>query len=86
MEGPLSKSLGSSRGIQSQSIYVMLLQQVTQSDVEDLDEVVVSWDEEASDLPEDWKAVVGSCLDPGPNRRIRLSELVGFWENAKCKK
>jgi hypothetical protein len=64
----------------------MLLQQVTQSEVEDLDEVVVYWNEEASDIPEDWKVVVGSCLDPDPNRRIRLSELVGFWGNAKCKK
>ncbi|PMD26774.1 hypothetical protein NA56DRAFT_667929 [Hyaloscypha hepaticicola] len=44
---------------------------------------VVYWDEEASDIPEDWKVIVGSCLYPDPNRRIRLPELVGFWENAK---
>ena len=64
----------------------MLLQQVTQSEVEDLDEVVVYWDEEARAIPEDWKAVVSSSLDTDPNRRIGLSELVRFWENAKCNK
>lgn len=63
----------------------MLLQQVTQSEVENLHEVNIYWDEEASDIPEDWKAVVSSCLDPDPNR-IRLPGLVGLWENAKCKK
>jgi hypothetical protein len=31
---------------------------VTQSKVEDLDEVVVYWDEEASDIPEDSKVVM----------------------------
>ena len=35
----------------------MLLQQVTQSKVEDLDKVVVYWDEEASDILEDSKVV-----------------------------
>lgn len=59
----------------------MLLQQVAQSEVEDLDEVIVSWNEEASDIPEGWKVVVGSCLEPDPNRRIRLSELVEFWKS-----
>jgi serine/threonine protein kinase len=57
----------------------MLLQQVAQSEVEDLDEVVLYWNEEASDIPDDWKVVISSCLDPDPNRRIRLSELVRFW-------
>jgi hypothetical protein len=65
---------------------LMLLQQVTQSEVEDLGEVVVYWDGEASDILEDWKAVVSSCLDTYPNRRIRLSELVRVWGNAKCNK
>jgi hypothetical protein len=64
----------------------MLLQQVTQSEVEDLDEVVLYWDEEESDIPEDRTVVVSSCLDPDPNRRIRLSELVEFWGKAKSKK
>lgn len=31
----------------------MLLQQVTQSEAEGLDEVVVYWNEEASDIPEE---------------------------------
>jgi hypothetical protein len=61
----------------------MLLQQVTQSDVEDLNQVTVYWDKKASDIPEDWKVVIGSCLDPDPNRRIGLSELVRFWGNAR---
>lgn len=29
----------------------MLLQEVTQSDIEDLEEVVVTWNEEANDTP-----------------------------------
>jgi hypothetical protein len=59
---------------------------VTQSEVEDLDEVVVYWNEEASDIPEDWKTVVDSCLDSDPNRRIGLPELESFWRNEKCRK
>lgn len=61
----------------------MLLQEVTQSDVEDLEEVVVTWNEEADDIPDSWTTVVGRWLDPDPNQRIRLSELVKFWQSAK---
>lgn len=61
----------------------MLLQEVTQSDIEDLEEVVVTWNEEANDIPSSWKTAVDRCLDPDPNKRIRLSELVRFWESAK---
>lgn len=61
----------------------MLLGQVPQSRLEDADEVVVSWSEGAKDIPEDWQAIVSRCLDPDPNKRIGLLELVGFWEAAK---
>lgn len=49
---------------------VLLLEQVTQSEVEDLDEVVVSWSDMVKDIPEDWKGVVSHCLDPDTNERI----------------
>jgi len=64
----------------------MLLQQVAQSEVEDLDEVVVYWSENARDIPDDWKAVVDRCLDPDPNKRIGLMDLLNFWEkvNSMC--
>ena len=61
----------------------MLLEQVPQSRVEDADEVVVSWSVHAMDIPEHWKAVVSRCLDPDPNKRIRLSGLVDFWKVVK---
>ncbi len=85
LEGPLSKALEAAEVFSLGRTMWMLLQQVQQSEVEDLHEVLVYWDEEASDIPEDWKAFVGRCLDPDPNRRFILSELVRFWENAKCK-
>lgn len=63
----------------------MLLQEVTQSELESLDEVAVYWNDDANDIPDDWKAVVGRCLDPDPNnQRIGLLELVNFWEGKKC--
>lgn len=58
----------------------MLLQQVAQSEIEDLDNVVVCWNKEASDVPKDWKAVVGKCIETDPNERIGLLELTRFWE------
>lgn len=61
----------------------MLLEQVPQSRLEDADEVVVSWSEDAMDVPKDWKAVVSRCLDPDPSKRIRLSGLVDFWKVVK---
>lgn len=60
----------------------MLLEQVPQSRLEDADGVVVSWSEDTRDVPEDWKAIVSRCLDPDPNERIRLLELIVFWEAA----
>lgn len=57
----------------------MLLEQVTQSEVEDLSEVVVSWSDMGKDIPEDWKRIVSRCLEPDPNERIGLLELVEFW-------
>lgn len=62
----------------------MLLQQVTQSEVEDLDEIAVYWNDDAKDIPDDWKSVVGRCLDPDPNKRIGLLELLDFWKDTKC--
>ena len=61
----------------------MLLEQVPQSRLEGADEVVVSWSEDAMDVPEDWKAVVSRCLDPDPSKRIGLSGLVDFWKVVK---
>lgn len=40
----------------------MLLEQVPQSELEDVDGLIVSWSEDAKDIPEDWKAVVSRCL------------------------
>ena len=48
----------------------MLLEQVTQSEVEDLSTVVVSWSDMAKDIPEDWKGILSRCLEPDPNERI----------------
>ena len=61
----------------------MLLEQVPQSRAEDADEVVVSWSVDAMETPEHWKAVVSRCLDPDPNKRDRLSDLVDFWKAVK---
>ena len=63
----------------------ILLEQVAQSGVEDLDEIIVSWSEAARDVPDDLKSIVGRCLDTDPNKRVRLSELVNFREATKCK-
>ena len=63
----------------------MLLEQVAQSEVEELDEVVVSWSDAAKDIPEDWKCVVSRCLNPDPNERIGLLQLLDFWEAVMCK-
>ena len=59
----------------------MLLEQVAQSEVENLDEVVVSWSDAAIDIPEEWRAVVCCCLHLDPNNRIGLLKLVDFWES-----
>lgn len=61
----------------------MVLEQVAQSEVEDLDEVIMSWSEAANDIPDDWKAIVRRCVDSNPNKRVGLSELVNFWEARK---
>ena len=65
----------------------MLLEEVEQSEVEDLaqDQVVVSWSDESYDIPEEWKAVVARCLDRDPNERIGLWDLVEFWGAEKQK-
>ncbi|KAL8992854.1 MAG: hypothetical protein Q9169_006787 [Polycauliona sp. 2 TL-2023] len=58
----------------------VLLEQVPQSDVEDLEQIVVSWSESAKDLPDNWKTTLARCMDPDPNQRLGLSNLVEFWE------
>lgn len=61
----------------------MLLEQLTQSEVEDLDQIGVFWSDTAKDIPEDWKGILNRCLDPDPNARIGLLELVDFWAAAQ---
>lgn len=56
----------------------MLLEQVLQSEVEERDEVVVSWSNVAKDIPKEWKDVVSRCLDPDQNGRTGLLEQVDF--------
>lgn len=60
----------------------MLLQEVPQDDIADLDpkRIVASWNEDAADIPDTWKAAVMSCLEPDPNQRIVLTDIVQFWE------
>ena len=60
----------------------MLLEQVTQSEAEDLNEVIVSWSDMVTDIPQGWKDLVHRCLDPDPNERIGLSALVDFWASS----
>ena len=54
--------------------------------MEDHVEVFTSWSDAVQDIPELWKDVVSRCLDPDPNERISLPELVDFWEAMKGKK
>ncbi|KAL8983335.1 MAG: hypothetical protein Q9205_002399 [Flavoplaca limonia] len=58
----------------------MLLNGVAQSELEDSDEVVMSWNDAAEEVPNEWKGIVGRCLDPDPNARIGLRQLVDFWK------
>ena len=57
----------------------MLLEEEEQKDVEDLDVVVVSWSEGSKDVPSICKDIVLRCLDPDPIKRIKLQDLVEFW-------
>ncbi|KAI9652829.1 MAG: hypothetical protein M1831_006354 [Alyxoria varia] len=74
------------RALEAAEIYTlgrtmwMMLEQVGQSTVEDAggDVVVSAWT--AEDVPSDWTEVVDRCLELDPNERVRLEELVGFWE------
>ncbi|KAL9581828.1 MAG: hypothetical protein Q9212_003662 [Teloschistes hypoglaucus] len=58
----------------------MLLEQVTQDDAEERNLTAVSWSESARDIPAKWKDIVSRCLNPDPNERLGLLELVAFWE------
>ena len=60
----------------------MLLQEVPQEDVEDFDpeEIIVSWGGDTGDVPDHWKVAVIRCLERDPNKRMRLADLVQFWE------
>ena len=62
----------------------MVLEQVAQSEVEDLDEIIMAWSKAANDIPDDWKTIVRRCADSNPNKRVGLWELESFWrqENA----
>ncbi|KAK3935263.1 kinase-like protein [Diplogelasinospora grovesii] len=59
----------------------VLLQEVWVADLYHLGpkEIIVSWDEDAKDTPDHWKAVVMRCLHLDPNERIGLTDLVRFW-------
>ncbi|KAK1244038.1 LOW QUALITY PROTEIN: hypothetical protein MKX08_002176 [Trichoderma sp. CBMAI-0020] len=46
----------------------------------DLNSIVVNWNEDAADIPNTWKAVVMSCLEPDPNGRVRLTDFVQLWK------
>lgn len=56
----------------------MLLEQVIQSEVEDLSKVVISQSDIVKDVPEDQKGIISRYLNPNPNERISLLELVDF--------
>ncbi|MCJ1460776.1 hypothetical protein MMC28_011158 [Mycoblastus sanguinarius] len=61
----------------------ILLQEIKAEDLEEPEDLVVSWNEEAEDIPKEWRAVIWRCLDPNPNWRIGLVELTLFWERVK---
>ena len=61
----------------------MLLEQVAEDEIEDLDEVVVWWNEGVKDIPDDWRAVVDRCMNRDPNRRMTLSQLMDFWKTRR---
>lgn len=61
----------------------MLLQQVaSSSEIED--SPIISWGKSASDIPQSWKVLVSRCVEVDPNKRLGLSELTRFWEQARC--
>ena len=60
----------------------MLLQQVASID-EIEDATRISWDETSSDIPQSWKALISRCVELNPNKRIAMSELTRFWEEAR---
>ncbi|KAL8952164.1 MAG: hypothetical protein Q9222_001902 [Ikaeria aurantiellina] len=59
----------------------MLFEQLTQMEVEENEPITVSWTDASSDIPEDWKRIVDSCLEPDPTKRIRLSSLLVKWQH-----
>ncbi|KAL9014417.1 MAG: hypothetical protein Q9173_000938 [Seirophora scorigena] len=63
----------------------MLMDEVTEQEIEECDEIVFSWSDYTDDNPEGWKDVVNRCLAPDPNDRIGLKELVDFWKAVTCK-
>ncbi|KAF2233622.1 kinase-like protein [Viridothelium virens] len=60
----------------------LLLEQVSQSEIENNRSVVVAWSKGEEDIPDDWKAIVYRCLEPDPNDRIGLAEVLNFWKDA----
>ncbi|KAI4114213.1 MAG: hypothetical protein LQ345_004977 [Seirophora villosa] len=62
-----------------------LMDEMTEQEIEECDEIVVSWSEYTDGIPEDWKDVVNRCLASDPNDRIGLKEPVDFWKTVTCK-
>lgn len=63
----------------------MLLRQPDMNAFEDItstEEVVEDWGL-SEDIPAHWRQVVHDCLKQNPNDRIRLSELLTFWDGAR---
>jgi hypothetical protein len=62
----------------------MLLHQVTSEALEDREEdIEVTWNDHANDIPQGWKEIVKRCIEVDPNKRNLLLGLVKFWEEAE---
>ena len=57
----------------------MLLDEISQDEIEHLDVVSVVWTEASNDVPDSCKTIVLRCLHPDPNQRATLEELLEFW-------
>lgn len=59
----------------------MLLEEVDEGSPDD-GMVTTHW-KKWGDIPDEWKAIVGRCLESDPNKRVGLLELVGLWLEAR---
>ena len=57
----------------------MVLAEISQDEIEHLDVAPVTWTEVSNHVPDSCKAMVLRCLDPDPNQRVKLGELLEFW-------